>query len=72
MVSKKLIKDYELSDIQSYYDMCLDSHTNGQITQATKQARKMSPSQRIGFLNYMEEFDLPEEVIFFRDRFVGA
>ena len=43
---KKLLKDYECSQSEEYYDICFNSYINGQRTQAKEQFLMMNRKER--------------------------
>jgi hypothetical protein len=54
MVSKKLIKGYEFSDIYEYFQYVVDSRINGQIKQAKDLYKKLSKVQKTDFWNWFD------------------
>ena len=71
MVSRRLLKRYDLAEVWQYYDI-LDSYTNGQKAQAKRQAKKLNGFQRWEFLSYLEDIDLQDEYTFFLKYFLGV
>ena len=57
MVGKNTLKDYELSCMEEYFEMIYMSAINGQWTQAKEQAKQLSKSQRVDFLDYLKDVD---------------
>jgi hypothetical protein len=55
MVSKKLIKGYEFSDIYEYYGYIVDSKVNGQISQCKSLYKKLSKAQQSDFWQWFDE-----------------
>lgn len=68
MVSKKLLKEYEFSNIEEYFDMVLESRINGQFKQAVNQFKKMSTSQKLDFVEYVRN-NSPADYDFFMRNF---
>ena len=54
MVSKKLIKGYEFSDLYEYFDYIVTSRVNGQIKQAKDLYKKLSKVQKADFWNWFD------------------
>ena len=50
---KKLLKDYELTNITDYYEMIILSVINGNRTQAKEQFKEMKKEYRKDFLKYL-------------------
>lgn len=54
MVSKKLIKGYEFSDITEYFNYIVESRVNGQIKQAKDLYKKLSKAQKTDFWQWFD------------------
>lgn len=50
---KKLLKIYNLKSREEYFDMILDSDTNGQILQRNEQFNDMPKAEKKMFLKYL-------------------
>ncbi len=57
MVSQKTLQEYEFETIEQYYDYILLSIINGQQTQATSLAKKLSKEQKKQAILYLEDYD---------------
>lgn len=61
MEIKKLLKSYSFTDVRQYFDMIVDSVTNGQVGQAKEQFIQLPKEERVQFLrklakdSYMED-----------------
>ena len=64
MVGKKTLKDYELTSLDDYFNMTLNSRIYGQLKQAKNQFKKMDKGQKIEFLEFVR-INAPEEYNFF-------
>lgn len=53
MVSAKTLKGYDLTTIEDYFNVILESKINGQILQTKKQFAKLSKEQKKDFLFWL-------------------
>ena len=51
---KKLLKTYGFNSRERYFDMCIESHINGQRTQAKEQFNAMPKEERKMMLEYLD------------------
>jgi hypothetical protein len=58
MVSKRMLKDYDLPDIESYFDYIIKVRLNGNSIEALSLINEMSTDQKqdlIDHISYMDE-----------------
>lgn len=53
MISKKILKDYQLNTIEAYFEMVVDSQVNGQFSQVRQQVELMAFRQQLDFLEWL-------------------
>ncbi|MBS9768670.1 MAG: hypothetical protein KGV44_14195 [Flavobacteriaceae bacterium] len=56
MVTAKILKEYEFGTIEEYYEYILLSIINGQRTQATNLAKRLSKEQKKQAIEYLEVY----------------
>ncbi len=61
---KKLLKGYELTTNEQYYDMCIESLINGQRAQARMQFNKLPKENKKDLLNYIKQNHEPSADIY--------
>lgn len=49
---KKLLKQYGFTTREQYFDMCIESHINGQRAQAREQFKALTRAERQMMLKY--------------------
>lgn len=53
MISNKLIKSYDFTTIDEYFDYVVMSYLNGNFSQLKELIRKMSKGDKREFMNYL-------------------
>lgn len=56
MVSRQTIKDYDFNSIEEYFEYILKSLINGQRQQAIALAKKLSTTQKVDAVEYLESY----------------
>lgn len=54
MVSKHTLKTYNFFHIETYFDYIVESYINGQLMQVCELCKKLSKSQKLQCLNYIQ------------------
>ena len=62
---KKLLKSYDLKWSYEYFDMILESKTNGNHSQAVDQFKEMKRENRKEFIIYLFHHNINEHIVEF-------
>ena len=62
MISKRDLKEHELTNIESYYDFIVNSQVNGQFKQVQSLINELSSNQKKDALDYISNLYAPDNV----------